>query len=75
MTVKSVKNITEGPKGLNSAGGPVLIEAGDTADVDLNDAELAVSQATGWFEISSTRGKKSAKAEDESPATEDSTAK
>lgn len=45
-----LKNITNGPKGVNAPGGLVLIEAGQTVEVELDDAELASSLATGWFE-------------------------
>lgn len=46
-----IKNITNGPKGVNTPGGPVEIGAGQVADLDLNDAELASSKRTGWFEF------------------------
>lgn len=45
-----LKNITNGPKGVNAPGGLVLIEAGQTVEVELVEAELASALATGWFE-------------------------
>lgn len=45
-----LKNITKGPKGVNGPGGLVLIEAGQTVEVELEEAELVSSLATGWFE-------------------------
>lgn len=47
-----VTNISEGPRGLNAKGGPVLVEPKQTVDVEMADAEYQVSKATGWFEFS-----------------------
>ncbi len=46
-----VTNIDKGPRGLNAKSGPVLVEPGQTVDVELSDAELKVSKGTGWFEF------------------------
>ena len=44
-----VTNDQAGPRGLNTKDGPVLVEPGQTVDVELSDAELKVAKATGWF--------------------------
>lgn len=47
-----VTNISKGPRGLNAKDGPVLVEVGQTVDVDMAEAEYKVSKGTGWFEFS-----------------------
>ncbi|KKZ89059.1 hypothetical protein [Rhizobium phaseoli] len=47
-----VKNITNGPKGVNSVDGPVEIPAGETVEVEMTDAEVASSKRMKWFEFS-----------------------
>lgn len=47
-----IKNIAKGPRGVNTKNGHRWIEPGETADVDMADEEVAVSEKTGWFEIS-----------------------
>lgn len=44
-----VKNITNGPKGLNAMAGQVVLEPGETADIEISDDELKASKATKWF--------------------------
>lgn len=46
-----VKNTQQGPRGLNTEAGPVLVEPGQTVDVKLSDAELASARKSGWFEF------------------------
>jgi len=46
-----VTNISNGPRGINGKDGPVLIEAGETSEVEVNDAELKVAKSTGWFDF------------------------
>lgn len=46
-----VFNKSEGPRGVNTTSGPVLIEPGQSVEVELSDAELKVAKATGWFKI------------------------
>ena len=46
-----VTNISKGPRGLNAKEGPVLLEVGQSVDVEMSDDELKVSKATGWFEF------------------------
>ncbi|WFU89466.1 hypothetical protein QA644_10710 [Rhizobium sp. CC1099] len=55
-----VTNVSKGPRGINAKEGPVLIEPGQTVDVEVSEAELKVSKETGWFEF----GAKTAAAED-----------
>lgn len=38
-----------GPRGINTSSGPVLLDPGQTVDVDVSAAELKVAKATGWF--------------------------
>ncbi|WP_066281899.1 hypothetical protein [Blastomonas sp. CCH1-A6] len=45
-----LKNITDGPKVVNSLSGPITIPAGAEKNVDLSDAEAAVATSIGWFE-------------------------
>lgn len=42
-------NYTQGPKGLNTEAGLVYVEAGQTVDVEVSEAEAASAKATGWF--------------------------
>lgn len=46
-----VTNISKGARGLNAKDGPVLVEPGQTVEVDMLDEEAKVSKATGWFEF------------------------
>ena len=47
MTV-TLTNIAAGPRVIN-AEPVILLQAGATADVVMNDAELKAAKATGWF--------------------------
>lgn len=47
-----VTNISKGPRGLNAKDGPVLVEPGESVDVEISAEELKVSKSTGWFEFS-----------------------
>jgi len=44
-----ITNTQKGPRGLNAVGGPVLIEPGQTVEVELSTAEKKVAKETGWF--------------------------
>lgn len=44
-------NKCDGPRGVNTTTGPVLIDPGQSADVELSEAELKIAKATGWFKI------------------------
>lgn len=49
-----VTNISPGPRGINTTSGPVLIDKGETREVDISAAEFSVSKATGWFGFDGT---------------------
>lgn len=42
-------NYTQGPKGLNTEAGLVYVEAGQSVDVEISEAEAKSAKATGWF--------------------------
>lgn len=42
-------NYTNGPKGLNTEAGLVYVNAGETVDVEISDAEAKSAKGTGWF--------------------------
>ncbi|MGX5827372.1 hypothetical protein [Mesorhizobium sp. 43Arga] len=44
-----VTNTQQGPRGLNTLDGAVLVDPGQAVEVKLSDAELNVAKATGWF--------------------------
>jgi len=46
-----ITNTQPGPRGLNAVGGAVLVEPGQTVDVELSPAEAIVARGTGWFAI------------------------
>lgn len=46
-----VTNTQKGPRGLNTKDGLVLVEPGETVDVELEAAERKVAEGTGWFEL------------------------
>ncbi len=46
-----ITNIEKGPRGVNTLAGAVLIDPGQTVDVELSAAEHKVAKATGWFDI------------------------
>ena len=51
----TIKNITNGPKGIHTTLGIVVLEAGEIIDLDdvdfeMTDGEIASSAKTGWFE-------------------------
>lgn len=46
-----VKNTQQGPRGLNTEAGPVLVEPGHVVDVEISKAELASARKSGWFEF------------------------
>jgi len=63
-----VTNTSEGPRGINTAAGPVLLEPGETRDLDVSAAEAKIARATGWFEMAgaaATTPKQAAGAEDD----------
>jgi hypothetical protein len=46
----SITNITNGPKGVHGRDGIVVLQAGETAEVEMGAGEIASSARTGWFE-------------------------
>jgi hypothetical protein len=47
----TIKNITGGPKGVNTIGGIVYLESGEQLDLEIVDAEHRAAYSTGWFEM------------------------
>jgi hypothetical protein len=46
----SIRNISEGPRGVyNADGGLVMIEKGETAELDISAAERKDAEASGYF--------------------------
>ena len=52
-----ITNTQKGARGVNTKDGPVLIEPGETADVELSEAEAKIAKATGWFEFGAAAAK------------------
>lgn len=46
-----VKNVSKGPRGINTKTGPVLLEPGEEVEVEISEEELKVSKSTEWFEF------------------------
>lgn len=46
-----VTNTQKGPRGINTINGPVLIEPGDTVEVEIFAREKAHIEASKWFEV------------------------
>lgn len=46
-----ITNTQAGPRGLNTKDGQVLVEPGQTVDVEMHEDELKVAKGTGWFEF------------------------
>ncbi|OJF97584.1 hypothetical protein [Pararhizobium antarcticum] len=46
-----ITNTQKGPRGVNTVSGPVLIEPGQTVEVDVLLREKPHIEATGWFSI------------------------
>lgn len=46
-----IKNTQAGPRGVNGVKGPVLIDPGQTVDVEVFAREKEHIDATGWFEV------------------------
>ncbi|MFT4076855.1 MAG: hypothetical protein QM647_15120 [Asticcacaulis sp.] len=55
------KNVTNGPKGLNTKAGVIELAAGEVStDVELEEAELKSMKAAGWFDFSAKAPKSDA---------------
>lgn len=47
-----VKNVSTGPRGLNTKTGPVVLDKDEERDgIELTEAEAKIAKATGWFDI------------------------
>jgi len=46
-----ITNTQKGPRGLNAVSGQVLVDPGQTVDVELSAAELKIAKGTNWFTI------------------------
>lgn len=57
-----ITNTQVGPRGLNAISGPVMLDPGQTIDVEMSEAEAKIAKDTGWFEF----GKAPAAKQDES---------
>lgn len=44
-----ITNTQSGPRGLNTTEGQVLVDPGQTVDVELSTAEKKVAKETRWF--------------------------
>ena len=64
----TLTNTQKGPRGVNSVGGPVTLDPGETAEVTVPVAELEHIEATGWFTIGKAAAKKLAQETDEERA-------
>lgn len=53
-TKYGVKNVSNGPRGINTPEGNVMLERGQVKNLDLTDAEKAMADKTGWFEFGDT---------------------
>lgn len=49
--MQKITNTQPGPRGVNAKGGIVMIDPGQTVDVDIDAGELENSRKTGWFEF------------------------
>lgn len=62
--MEKVTNIAPGPRGLNTADGPVMLQPGETAEVKLEGGNLVAAKATGWFKFGGQSAKETDKAYD-----------
>ena len=62
----TLTNVSSGPRVVNCVPA-ILLEAGASASVEMNDAEWKAAKATGWFAMNgkSQVGKSKAKASDQ----------
>lgn len=51
-----VTNTSQGPRGLNTKTGTVILDPGQSMDVELEDAEKKVADSTGWFAFGAKAG-------------------
>ncbi len=62
-----ITNADKGPRGVNTIDGLVMLDPGQSVEVDLSEGEAKAAERTGWFEID---GKAPTKAQSHSPETE-----
>lgn len=53
-----ITNTQVGPRGLNAISGPVMLDPGQTVDVEMSEAEAKIAKATGWFEFGKAKAEK-----------------
>lgn len=46
-----ITNTQPGPRGVNTVNGPVLVEPGETADVEIFEREKEHLEAAAWFKV------------------------
>lgn len=51
LSKATLTNLDAGPRGLETAAGLVMIEAGAEASVELGAGELAAATNSGWFAV------------------------
>ena len=61
----TVTNVSNGPRGLNAKGGVVMLEKGESREIEISDAEYDSSADTGWFEFGEKAAKKAKKEQEE----------
>lgn len=68
-TKYTVKNTSPGPRGLNTPDGVVVLEKGETREVEMIDAEVAMSKRAGWFDFNASKDDKQPQPQTINPAT------
>lgn len=59
-----VTNISDGPRGLNTKSGPVVLNPKESReDIELSEVEAKIAKGTGWFEMSGKAAKTEPKSE------------
>lgn len=46
-----ITNKCDGPRGVNTTSGPVLIDPKQSVEVELSKAEEKIARGTGWFDF------------------------
>lgn len=46
-----ITNTQVGPRGLNAISGPVMLDPGQSVEVEMSEVEAEIAKATGWFEF------------------------
>ena len=64
MAKHTFTNVSGGPRIVNGSDGPVSIQPGQSAEVEISDAELKSAKSTEWFEFGKAAAKEAAKADD-----------